>query len=634
MSNYQIHIAVDATAHSDYCLSQPVTYKIAIPVGLLVGAKAYHRHINDLSTSWIQFTEKQYGDQFSNIEAVRFDYPGHWVYVSLAFDGANDDVYIKVTDAAGAAQLISYDSVCSYYDNRVCAVTFTYDGDALGDSGGGLSDPVLLKLLALMPHLQTAHCWAALGFCTHGGATYPDTSTVITDPMWAAIDAAYGNGYWEVSNHSHGHPAGDSIWNWQIATCENWCIQKLTNFPAHQLKGATKYLSSWIEPMGYSNLTQRTCLGSTGDVSWPHKKYLCDRAATTDNLVIGNPGSEDYHCIVNHVPADNNRPTSGAFWASYWVDNFTTGQGKAWWKTPPFTIPATFPEYLPRDNWGTWDATHGLYGRSCHSSFVDSDTVVAMEAKFDEVYSWHGIWIGWGHPKNADAAALARLDSLLSYISGRPDVWYVGWHGLYQYRYMTERPGIVTVTEEPIDAIMTMGGTLPSWVFSGISGEGFGVWDKILTQVDSFAFSPPAGGACDFSIANYSPPLYDLCDMPFSGVGAFVISGNLGTLIADMILTGSTIVGSFTLQGHAGILFIIPEDYRPAPGGAVNFYLKDYLPPIYDEGDFWMYGYSVLRCWKDGGWFKIPILTYTGGALQYKPLKRWTGSLWATIDVA
>ncbi len=92
-------------------------------------------------------------------------------------------------------------------------------------------------------------------------------------------------------------------------------------------------------------------------------------------------------------------------------------------------------------DWSAWQSD-GLYSSClqavCWGPVGPAPSVDWLDVRFDYAYSNGLILYHWGHPAlwNANAA------SFFDYISGKKDVWYVGFGALYMYRYCQERGAV------------------------------------------------------------------------------------------------------------------------------------------------------------------------------------------------
>lgn len=244
-----IHIGVNSTAHTNYGLSYPVTYKINIPGGSS-NLTAWARKA--ASGNYSQLTEKESGDFFNGIECVRFDYAGNAAYVSVSFAGDSDDIYILIKDSNGdIVTTITFNEICEYYDNRTAVVTFTAD-----DGGGASQDEQ-----DCIDQCQSRSVWLSDGF------------VIFYNPVWATFQAQIDQGFLEIASHSYNHqeiPYDD--YDVEVGDSRDAIIDNL-DLPDDYKKGSSEYVPLYIEPYGQSDATLRSKLGEY--------KYLVARSTTT-----------------------------------------------------------------------------------------------------------------------------------------------------------------------------------------------------------------------------------------------------------------------------------------------------------------------------------------------------------------
>lgn len=106
---------------------------------LLTGAVAcaanlavYRRHTPD--QPWTRLIAWERDRLFNGVEAVRFDYAAGSAYVSAAFGGDSDDIYLAIVDAAGQPVPAQFVEIPRYYDDRSAAVVVTGDDEMSGCS--------------------------------------------------------------------------------------------------------------------------------------------------------------------------------------------------------------------------------------------------------------------------------------------------------------------------------------------------------------------------------------------------------------------------------------------------------------------------------------------------------------------
>lgn len=179
-------ISVDPTAHIDYELGYPATYKFNIPEGS-TNLTAWQK--KTIGSSWVQLPTKTSEDFFNGIDAVRFDYTDNVTYVSVAFGSTSDDIFILFKDAGdNPVTGISFVETSEYYDNRKAAVTITFD-DWQGSPA------------AAETWTTATNATRSRGLWVTGGITTDQASE-----WWENIQTILDSGYVEAGSHSRTHP--------------------------------------------------------------------------------------------------------------------------------------------------------------------------------------------------------------------------------------------------------------------------------------------------------------------------------------------------------------------------------------------------------------------------------------------
>lgn len=233
-----IKISADQNAHVNYGLSYPVTYKFTLQARS--SYKVYKRY--NLQESWIQITEKSSNDFYNGVEAVRFDIDKITAYVSVAFSGYSDDVFLKFTDGSGNAVTALYAEICKYYDDREAAVTSSADD---------WNDDHNEVFKATCDAFYNAKIWLTAGIIT--GASNPTT--------WADIGNKIDQGYIEPASHSRTHPNTPySDVESEIAGSKENIINNL-DLPDLFKSGINEYVYTWIEPYSHYDSSIYTEIG-------------------------------------------------------------------------------------------------------------------------------------------------------------------------------------------------------------------------------------------------------------------------------------------------------------------------------------------------------------------------------------
>ncbi len=252
----QFRIIADPTAHNDYGLSYPVTYKFILPSDT-DNLEVYEK--NDLSGSWTLIEEKNAGDFFNAVDAVRFDYLDHYAYVSVAFDSSSDDIFLVFKDSEGnPVSGISFTETTEYYDGRKVAVTVTFD-DWKDDSNS--------DFIAVCNKLQGLNIWGSPAIVT--GNT--------TTPTWDDIQVQIDEGFIEPVSHTRTHSQLVIINPDSEIGGSAQDIKNFLDLPPLNRKGPSEYVYAWIEPMSLHNDLTRQKTGQY--------KYLIDRGGGLSNLV-------------------------------------------------------------------------------------------------------------------------------------------------------------------------------------------------------------------------------------------------------------------------------------------------------------------------------------------------------------
>jgi len=236
-----LKISVDPTAHNDYGLGYPVTYKFSIPAAA-VNLSAWEKKV--LSGYWTRLPEKTATDFFNGINAVRFDYTNDFAYVSVAFGPDSDDIYLLFRDADGNPVGATFVEICEYYDNRKAVVVTTHDDYWI------LDDRSLDRFDSMLSACRARNIWASVDIITDndpGGAGWQDLQDEIDQ------------GYLEVSAHSVTHP--HAPFGAEIADSRDHIKDNLV-LPALYTKGASEYVPLWVSPDGELEIADLIDLGS------------------------------------------------------------------------------------------------------------------------------------------------------------------------------------------------------------------------------------------------------------------------------------------------------------------------------------------------------------------------------------
>ncbi len=169
-------------------------------------------------------------------------------FISCAFSGISDSIYIKVTDKDNNLISISYKGIAKYYDNRKAAVTITFDDYADWTSS---MIPPLINLFRSYGLYMTA------GVITSAQNT--------TSSTWQQIQQEVNKGNIEVASHSRNHPPtpyGRTAVN-EIEGSYEDIIDNLTLSPFYNINGK-QYVYTWIAPYGDYDEIVDSLLGEAG----------------------------------------------------------------------------------------------------------------------------------------------------------------------------------------------------------------------------------------------------------------------------------------------------------------------------------------------------------------------------------
>jgi len=86
-------ISVSSDNHENYGVSYPVTYVFQIPANWKNGYVYYRTAEN---SPWLSINKKNPTDFFNGVNAARFDFNQHKVYVSVAFASQSDNLYLQI----------------------------------------------------------------------------------------------------------------------------------------------------------------------------------------------------------------------------------------------------------------------------------------------------------------------------------------------------------------------------------------------------------------------------------------------------------------------------------------------------------------------------------------------------------
>jgi hypothetical protein len=264
--------------HQQYGLAYPVTYQLDFPSGLS-GLKVIEKH--QTSERWIQIPEKFSSDLFNAIEDVRFDYISQRAYISAAFNGNSDSLFIEIEDSLGNSISFVYQGISKYYDNRKAVVTATSDDYA--DWNYAFIAPLIYMFRSRGLYL------------TVGIITAPDNCSNTT---WKALQKEVDSGYVEAASHSRTHPftpyanAVSEVQGSELDIKQNLALPTLFS------NNGTGYVYTWIAPYGDYDPTIDYLLGASGYLA---ARLYANLDTTSPRIyVYGDSTLTDWNINTNH----------------------------------------------------------------------------------------------------------------------------------------------------------------------------------------------------------------------------------------------------------------------------------------------------------------------------------------------
>ncbi|MFZ1082004.1 MAG: T9SS type A sorting domain-containing protein [Candidatus Kryptoniota bacterium] len=240
----EIIIVVQADCHQQYGLAYPITYQLDFPSGL-TALKVLERH--QTTEAWVQMPEKFSDDLFDAVEAVRFDYTIGRAYISAAFNGTSDSLFLQMEDSLGNPVTIAYQGISKYYDNRKAVVTISCDDWA---------DQFAYTMSPLMNMFRSRGLYITAGIIT--------APEYISSPTWSALQQEVDSGYVEAASHSRTHsftPYADPVGEVQGSALD---IKQHLALPPLFSSNGNEYVYTWIAPYGDYDLTIDYLLGTSG----------------------------------------------------------------------------------------------------------------------------------------------------------------------------------------------------------------------------------------------------------------------------------------------------------------------------------------------------------------------------------
>ena len=129
--------------------------------------------------------------------------------------------------------------------------------------------------------------------------------------------------------------------------------------------------------------------------------------------------------------------------------------------------------YTSDVSWGDYNASYRIYSASHYPDPGGrwDEPWGAINSKFDQAYNNGQIYHGMFHPLVIDEARWQNITDHLDYISGRKDVWYVGFGHLYMYHYLQEFSSELL----SVDTVGFITHTSDSDFLQGTSSENVGI---------------------------------------------------------------------------------------------------------------------------------------------------------------
>lgn len=233
-----------------------------------------------------------------------------------------------------------------------------------------------------------AHVSRGLWWCpgVNGGGTAHRGWGPISDPQWAEMQACVDEGYLEPLNHGYEHRDAEAVgYDGSDMTQGAQVIRDKLTLPWQNRRGSNQYVLGWVEPFGNTSSALLSALNPAGMIN--------QRTWTTYGMEDWRSWSGADKVYARGKAAVNLDECSAAFDYSPAYSAWTTLQANRW--------PAVFGGHPWRRD---GDGQTGRYH--------------------------------WEDPTDL-------IHDFLDEVSGREDIWYVGWGHLYLYRREFET---VTVT--------------------------------------------------------------------------------------------------------------------------------------------------------------------------------------------
>ena len=214
--------ALNSTAIQKWGLKYPITFKFNITNanGQDIVVKKRYSENGD----WITLPTKTSNDYFNGIECVRFNFTEGMAYVSVSFNGSSK-LYIAFFNATTGDMLledtVKYAGKAKYYDNRKCAVTYTWD-DWRDFFNATKLEQLQTRFVYVLNMCQTYQLYCSVGIVTN--QTSPNA--------WSLLQTEINEGYVWAASHSRTHAdltnANYSTAIWEINGSRNDILGNLT----------------------------------------------------------------------------------------------------------------------------------------------------------------------------------------------------------------------------------------------------------------------------------------------------------------------------------------------------------------------------------------------------------------------
>lgn len=250
----ELAISIDSGAHEVFGFAYPVTFIVKFAAG--------HDSLNvcyrySSANDWDTLPEKTSEDFFNGINAVRFDSTDTTAYISIAFSGNSDSLYLKITNNTQDTIIPTYTGIAKYYDNRKAVVTAS--ADDWSTAFNNRFDRTVYKFRSYQLPIT-------VGIIT----------ATVEEDTWKNIQAHLDSGYVEAAAHSRYHPRDATH---EVAPSKEDIIENL-ELPAQYRKGNKEYVYVWIAPYGNYN-------SNTEKKVW-QSNYLIARMYTYDDTAVAS----------------------------------------------------------------------------------------------------------------------------------------------------------------------------------------------------------------------------------------------------------------------------------------------------------------------------------------------------------